>query len=150
MSNTILTLALATALLTTLPLGADTRPNIIIMMADDMGYSDISPYGGEIDTPNLAKLARNGVRFTQFYNTARCCPTRASLITGLYPHQAGIGHMMDDRGIDGYRGNLNNRCRTIAEVLRPAGYATYISGKWHVPTCRPGRPQIQLAAPTRL
>jgi arylsulfatase A-like enzyme len=132
MSNRILTLALATALLTTLPLGADTRPNIIIMMADDMGYSDISPYGGEIDTPNLAKLARNGVRFTQFYNTARCCPTRASLITGLYPHQAGIGHMMDDRGIDGYRGNLNNRCRTIAEVLRPAGYATYISGKWHV------------------
>ncbi len=108
------------------------RPNIIIMMADDMGYSDISPYGGEINTPNLAGLAENGVRFTQFYNTARCCPTRAALITGLYPHQAGVGHMMDDRGIDGYRGNLNNQCRTIAEVLKPAGYATYMSGKWHV------------------
>jgi arylsulfatase A-like enzyme len=110
----------------------DARPNIIIIMADDMGYSDISPYGGEIDTPNLAKLAANGVRFTQFYNTARCCPTRASLLTGLYPHQAGIGHMMNDRGLDGYRGNLNNRCRTIAEVLKPAGYATFLSGKWHV------------------
>jgi len=111
---------------------ADPRPNIVLIMADDMGYSDISPYGGEIDTPNLAALAKNGVRFTQFYNTARCCPTRASLMTGLYPHQAGIGHMMNDRGLDGYRGNLNNRCRTIAEVLKPAGYATYMSGKWHV------------------
>ena len=110
----------------------DSRPNIIIMMADDMGYSDISPYGGEIETPNLAKLAKGGVRFTQFYNTARCCPTRASLLTGLYPHQAGIGHMMNDRGLDGYRGNLNNKCRTIAEVLRPAGYATFLAGKWHV------------------
>ncbi|MFT4688827.1 MAG: arylsulfatase [Verrucomicrobiia bacterium] len=111
---------------------AAKRPDIIVIMADDMGYSDISPYGGEINTPNLARLAKNGVRFTQFYNTARCCPTRASLLTGLYPHQAGIGHMMNDRGIDGYRGNLNNRCQTIAEVLRPAGYSTYLSGKWHV------------------
>ncbi len=110
----------------------DKRPNIIVIMADDMGYSDISPYGGEIETPTLATLAKNGVRFTQFYNTARCCPTRASLLTGLYPHQAGIGHMMNDRGLDGYRGNLNTRCQTIAEVLKPAGYATYLSGKWHV------------------
>ncbi len=117
---------------TGLAAGKDDRPNIIIIMADDMGYSDISPYGGEIDTPNLATLARHGVRFTQFYNTARCCPTRASLLTGLYPHQAGIGHMMNDRGLDGYRGNLNNRCRTIAEVLKPAGYATFLAGKWHV------------------
>ena len=110
----------------------DGQPNIILIMADDMGYSDISPYGGEIDTPNLATLAKNGVRFTQFYNTARCCPTRASLLTGLYPHQAGIGHMMNDRGLDGYRGNLNTKCRTIAEVLKPAGYATFLAGKWHV------------------
>ena len=108
------------------------RPNIILIMSDDMGYSDIGCYGGEIHTPNLDALAAGGLRFTQFYNTARCCPTRASLLTGLYPHQAGVGHMMNDRGYDGYRGDLNNQCVTIAEVLRTAGYSTYMSGKWHV------------------
>ena len=108
------------------------QPNIILIMSDDMGYSDIGCYGSEIMTPNLDKLAADGLRFTQFYNTARCCPTRASLLTGLYPHQAGIGHMMNDRGVDGYRGDLNRHCQTIAEVLRPAGYKSYISGKWHV------------------
>ncbi|MCK4291883.1 MAG: arylsulfatase [Planctomycetes bacterium] len=107
-------------------------PNIIVMMADDMGFSDIGCYGGEIQTPNLNELAEGGVRFTQFYNTARCCPTRASLMTGLYQHQAGVGHMMGDYGHDGYRGDLNNRCVTIAEVLKIAGYRTYMSGKWHV------------------
>ncbi len=112
--------------------GEAPRPNIILIMSDDMGYSDINCYGGEIDTPVLNALAEGGLRFTQFYNTARCCPTRASLITGLYMHQAGVGHMMNDRGQDGYRGNLNNRCVTIAEALRPAGYATYMAGKWHV------------------
>lgn len=111
---------------------AADRPNIIIMMADDMGFSDIGCYGSEIQTPNLDQLATGGLRFTQFYNTARCCPTRASLLTGLYPHQAGIGHMMDDRGVDGYRGELNRNCVTIAEVLKTAGYGTYMSGKWHV------------------
>ena len=80
--------------------GRAKRPNIILMMADDMGYSDIGCYGGEIHTPNLDGLAAGGVRFTQFYNTARCCPTRASLMTGLYQHQAGVGHMMNDRGYD--------------------------------------------------
>ncbi len=116
------------------PLAAEqtSRPNIILIMSDDMGYSDIGCYGGEIDTPNLNKLADGGLRFTQFYNTARCCPTRASLLTGLYPHQAGVGHMMNDRGYDGYRGDLNRNCRTIAEVVKTAGYSTYISGKWHV------------------
>ncbi len=108
------------------------RPNIVIMMADDMGYSDIGCYGGEIETPTIDALAANGLRFTQFYNTARCCPTRASLLTGLYPHQAGVGWMMQDSGYDGYRGELNRRSVTIAEVLRAAGYATYMSGKWHV------------------
>ena len=108
------------------------RPNIIVILADDMGYSDIGCYGGEIRTPNLDKLAANGLRFTQFYNTARCCPTRACLLTGLYPHQAGVGHMMNDRGTDGYRGDLNKRCMTIAEVMKTAGYGTYMAGKWHV------------------
>eukprot|EP00913_Durusdinium_trenchii_P035302 g33032.t1 len=108
------------------------RPNIIVIMSDDMGFSDIGCYGGEIRTPNLDALAANGLRFTQFYNTARCCPTRACLMTGLYPHQAGVGHMMNDRGTDGYRGDLNRNCMTIAEVLKTAGYGTYMSGKWHV------------------
>jgi arylsulfatase A-like enzyme len=108
------------------------RPNIVVVMSDDMGYSDLGCYGGEHETPNLNALAGRGVRFTQFYNTARCCPTRASLLTGLYPHQAGIGHMMADRGRDGYRGVLNRNSVTIAEALRPAGYRTYMTGKWHV------------------
>jgi arylsulfatase len=108
------------------------RPNIVLVMADDMGYSDVGWYGGEIRTPTLDGLAAGGLSFSQFYNTARCCPTRASLMTGLYPHQAGVGHMMDDKGVDGYTGDLNDRCVTIAEVLRTAGYGTYMSGKWHV------------------
>ena len=97
-----------------------------------MGYTDIGCYGGEIDTPNLNQLAANGLRFTQFYNTGRCCPTRASLLTGLYPHQTGMGYMTGDRGVDGYRGDINKTSVTIAEVLKPAGYSSYISGKWHV------------------
>ncbi len=110
------------------------QPNIVVIMSDDMGFSDLGCYGGEIATPNLDALAAGGLRFTQFYNTARCCPTRASLLTGLYPHQAGVGHMMEDKGaaFPGYRGNLNNSCRTIAEVLKPARYRTYAVGKWHV------------------
>ncbi len=108
------------------------RPNIIVILADDMGFSDIGCYGSEIRTPNLDRLAKGGLRFTQFYNAARCCPTRASLLTGLYPHQAGIGHMMEDRGAEGYRGNLNRNCVTLGEALRPAGYHTYAVGKWHV------------------
>ena len=108
------------------------RPDVVLIMADDMGHSDIGCYGGEIRTPNVDRLAAGGLRFTQFYNTARCCPTRATLMTGLYAHQAGVGHMVNDRGADGYRGDLNDRCVTIAEVLRGAGYGTYMSGKWHV------------------
>jgi len=108
------------------------RPNILLIMSDDMGFSDLGCYGSEIATPNLDSLAQNGLRFTQFYNMARCCPTRASLLTGLYPHQAGVGHMTDDRGHDGYRGQLNRQCVTIAEVLRADDYRTYLCGKWHV------------------
>ena len=108
------------------------QPNILLIMNDDMGYSDIGCYGGEVMTPNLDRLAGNGLRFTQFYNTARCCPTRASILTGLHPHQTSVGHMVDDFDEDGYRGDLNANCVTIAEVLKSAGYATYMSGKWHV------------------
>ena len=108
------------------------RPNIVLVMADDMGYTDIGCYGSEINTPQLDKLASNGVRFTQFYNTSRCCPTRAALLTGLYSHQAGIGLMTGDQGYDAYRGDLNEKCVTLAEVLGHSGYSTYMSGKWHV------------------
>jgi arylsulfatase len=114
---------------------AAQRPNIIVIMSDDVGYSDIGCYGGEISTPNLDALAQGGVRFTQFYNTARCCPTRAALLTGLYAHQAGIGHMVDDWSTkvgEAYAGDLSKRAVTIAEVLKSAGYATYMTGKWHV------------------
>ncbi len=107
-------------------------PNIILILADDMGYSDIGCFGSEVKTPNIDRLASNGLRFTQFYNTARCCPTRASLLTGLYQHQAGIGHMVDDAGFDSYRGDLAPNSVTIAEALKGAGYGTYMSGKWHV------------------
>ena len=124
--------------------GAPARPNILIILADDLGWSDLGCYGGEIRTPNLDSLAAGGVRFTQFYNCTRCCPSRASLLTGLYPHQAGIGLMTSDRAakypgagdrgeeFPGYRGSLNANCVTIAQVLKPAGYRTGALGKWHV------------------
>ena len=109
------------------------KPNIIIMMADDMGFSDLGCYGGEVLTPNLDRLAHDGLRFINFYNAARCCPSRASLLTGLYSHQTGLGYMTSvDYHLPGYRADLNEQCVTIAEVLKLAGYHTYMSGKWHV------------------
>ena len=130
-----------------LPLGCGTapepqsaapeKPNIVVIMADDMGFSDIGCYGGEIETPHINALAEGGLRFRQFYNTARCCPTRAALLTGLYQHQAGVGHMMaayskDGEVIPSYQAKLNRECVTFGEALRPAGYTTLMSGKWHV------------------
>jgi len=120
------------------------KPNILIILADDLGYSDLGCYGGEIKTPNLDALASKGLRFTQFYNSTRCCPSRACLLTGLYPHQAGVGLMTSDRGAKfpgsgdqgekypGYRGQLNEHCVTLGQVMQPAGYKTYAVGKWHV------------------
>src|SRR3954449_2098596 len=136
MKASLFTLALVALLLPTSSAGragtAERRPNIVVILSDDMGFSDVGCYGGELRTPTRDTLAAGGLRFTQFYNTARCCPTRAALLAGVYSHQAGVGHMVEDRGFDGYRGDLNDRCATIAEVLRPAGYRNYAVGKWHV------------------
>src|SRR5512145_1888482 len=107
------------------------RPNVVVFLADDLGFSDIGCYGSEIATPNLDRLAAGGLRFTQFYNNARCCPTRASLLTGLYPHQAGVGHMVGKGPTPAYQGYLNDRCVTIAEALKQDGYRTLMAGKWH-------------------
>jgi arylsulfatase A-like enzyme len=110
----------------------DKRPNIIVILADDLGFSDIGCYGGEIKTPNIDYLASQGLRFKNFYNTSRCCPTRAALLTGLYNHNAGIGEMTTDRNLEGYRGAITKNTVTLAEVLKDAGYRTAMSGKWHV------------------
>lgn len=108
------------------------RPNVLVIMADDMGFSDIGCFGSEIQTPNIDRLAKRGVRFTHFYNCARCCPSRASLLTGLDNHSVGVGDMVQDRGPGSYQGYLNDHCVTLAEALKPAGYHPLMVGKWHV------------------
>lgn len=114
------------------------RPNILVIVADDLGYSDLGCYGGEIKTPVLDKLAAGGLRLTQFYNTGRCCPSRAAILTGQYPHRVGLGHMTtNDLGQPGYRGVLSRQARTIAEVLSDNDYRTYMTGKWHLGTPDP-------------
>lgn len=120
------------------PSDPQQQPNIILILADDMGYSDLGCFGSEIQTPNLDSLADQGARMTQFYNASRSCPTRASLLTGLYQHQAGVGDMVSDLGYPSYQGYLNNQCVTLAEALKYNGYNTYMSGKWHVG----GRPEV--------
>jgi arylsulfatase A-like enzyme len=133
MKISIVSLALSVAFaFTAVTAASQPRPNIVLILADDMGFSDIGCYGGEIETPNIDRLAANGLRFTQFYNTARCCPTRASLLTGLYPHQAGVPHMVDNARLPLEQRQLSRRAATIAEVLRANGYGTAMSGKWHV------------------
>lgn len=111
---------------------AGPRPNIVLILADDLGFSDLGCFGSEISTPHIDQMASEGLRLTQFYTTPRCCPSRASLLTGLYPQQAGIGNMMDDRGLPGYRGELSRNCLTVAEELRRADYHTAMVGKWHL------------------
>ena len=108
------------------------KPNIVLILADDMGYSDLGCFGSEIATPKLDKLASEGLRMTNMHNAARCCPSRASLLTGLYPHQTGVGDMLQNDGLPAYQDKLNNKCVTMAEVLSEAGYYCMISGKWHV------------------
>lgn len=128
-SKTVKTVMLLTPFLAT---NAQERPNIIIILADDLGYSDIGCYGSEIMTPNLDALAKKGIRYTNFYNSARSCPSRASLLTGLYPHQTGMGNMVIDQGAESYSGDLNEKCVTIAQVLQQNSYGTYMTGKWHL------------------
>ena len=108
------------------------RPNIILILVDDMGFADLGCTGSEIGTPNIDALARDGALLSAMYNCARCCPTRAALLTGLYPHQAGIGHMGTNLGAAAYQGYLRNDTATIAEHLRANGYSALMSGNWHV------------------
>ena len=112
------------------------RPNVLVILADDLGYSDLGCYGGEISTPQLDKLAQNSLRFSQFYNSARCCPSRAALMTGLYPTQTGIGDFVsntpDEKRGPGYLGRLNGQCATIAELIEHLDYGCYFVGKWHL------------------
>lgn len=120
------------------PAGYTEKPNIVLILADDMGYSDIGCFGSEINTPNLDRLASQGLRMTHFYNASRSCPTRASMLTGLYQHQAGVGDMVSDLGYPSYQGYLNDKCVTLAEALKLNGYSTFMSGKWHVG----GQPEV--------
>lgn len=110
----------------------DNRPNIILIMVDDMGYSDLGIYGSEINTPNLDKLAKEGLRLREFYNNSICAPTRASLLTGQYQHKAGVGYFDVNLGLPAYQGFLNKESLTLGEVFRSGGYSTLMSGKWHV------------------
>ena len=120
----------------TLSLKASERPNVLLILADDLGFSDLSCYGGEIPTPNLDRLATGGAKFSSFYTSARCCPSRASLITGIHPHQAGIGSFTHSKQPPGkglaYKGALLPTCATLAEMLLDDGYSTWMVGKWHM------------------
>jgi len=115
------------------------RPNILLIVADDLGYSDLGCYGGEIETPRLNKLASEGIRMTSFYTMGRCCPSRTSILTGLYPHRAGLGHMIANLNQPGYMGRISDDAITIGQVLQSSGYRTFMSGKWHLGTNDPSQ-----------
>ena len=108
------------------------RPNILLIMVDDMGFSDLGCYGGDVDTPHLDALAKGGLRYTQFYNTGRCWPTRASLLTGYYPHQVGHAMKYGPKAPPAYQGTNREQAQMIPEFLGPAGYRCYHVGKWHL------------------
>jgi arylsulfatase len=115
----------------------DTRPNILILIADDTGYADIGTFGSEIDTPAIDQLAADGMMFTNFHVGASCSPTRTMLISGVDNHLAGLGNMLEIQadnqfGKPGYEGHLNDKVVTMPRLLRDAGYHTYMTGKWHL------------------
>jgi arylsulfatase len=139
--------ALLSLLLAVLPAAAATRPpNIVLIVADDLGFSDLGSYGGEIETPALDRLALEGVRFTRFYGSARCSPSRAALLTGVWPHEAGMGHLANDWGRPAYRGAIPASVPTIAERLRDLGYSTHMIGKWHLTPERPAEDSATASA----
>ncbi len=132
LSFTFLTLSLGLSLGQSKNRSSTQKPNIILVMVDDLGYSDFGAYGSEILTPTIDKLAAEGLRLREFYNNSICAPTRASLITGQYHHKAGVGYFNVNLGVPAYQGWLNKESLTFGEVLKQAGYNTYLSGKWHV------------------
>src|SRR5216117_1994747 len=109
-----------------------TAPNVIAILADDLGFADLGCFGGEIATPNLDQLAARGVRMSSFYVTPRCSPSRAALLTGQHPHATGVGILTSDDRPHGYRGALSTEVPTLAERLKELGYATALAGKWHL------------------